>query len=79
MITDGSGKALLTLHDVLSCLCRESWMMINEEKSNLFYVGLDVLEVNVLMNVFPFLLATIEVGLKYLGFRLKPCIYFTKD
>ena len=37
MVTDGFDKSILTLNDVLSCFCRESRMLINDDKSTLLY------------------------------------------
>ena len=79
MVIDGYDKSLLSLHDVLSCFYRASGMVINDDNFTLLYVGLDVSKLNDLKNVFYFSMDKLEMGLKYIGFRQKPCRYFIKD
>ena len=59
--------------------CNASRMLINEDKSSLYYSGLDESELISLLNIFSFSVDKIESGMKYLGFHLKPCRYLLKD
>ena len=43
------------------------------------HYGLEESELVSLQNIFSFSVAKLEVGLKYLGFHLKPCRYLLKD
>ena len=79
MVSDGSEQSLSTLYEVLQIFCKASGMLINEEKSSLLHSGLDESELITLRNIFSFSVAKLKVGLKYLGFHLKPCRYLMKD
>ena len=59
--------------------CKDSRMVINEDKSSFYYSGLDETELISLHNIFSFFVVKIESGMKYLSFYLKPCRYLLKD
>ena len=53
-------------------------MLINDDKSSILHSGLDVPKLITVQNIFSFSVTKLEVGLKYLGFHLKPCRYLLK-
>ena len=79
MVTDGTEQYLSSLVEVLLIFCKASGMKINEDKSALYVSNLDESEVITLQNIFAFSVNNIELGMKYLGFHLKPCSYLLKD
>ena len=79
IVTDGSEQSLSSLYEILLVYCKASSMQINEKKSALYYSGLDEYEIITLQNIFSFSVLTIENGMKYLAFFLKPCRYVLKD
>ena len=79
MVTDGSEQYLSSLYEILLVYCKAFGLQINEKKSALYYSGLDEYEIITLQNIFSFSVVTIENGMKYLGFHIKPCRYFLKD
>ena len=79
MVSHGSNQSLSTLYEVLLIFCKASGMLISEDKSSILHFGLDDSELIYLQNIFSFSIAKLEVGLKYLGFHLKPCRYLLKD
>ena len=78
MVSDGSEQSLSTLYEILQIFCKASGMMINVDKSTLLYSRLDAIEFITVQNIFSFTVDILEYGLKYLGFFLKPCRYFSK-
>ena len=54
-------------------------MLINDNKSSLYFSCMEDSEVITLQNIFSFPVDRIENGMKYLGFHLKPCRYLIKD
>ena len=79
MISDGSEQSLSTLYEILRTFCKSSGMMINLDKSTLLHSRFDDAEMITVQNIFYFTADKIEIGLKYLGFFLKPCRYYSKD
>ena len=79
MVSNGSEQTLSTLYEVLQIFCKAFGMLINEDKSSLLHSGLEESELISLQNIFSFSVAKLKVGLKYLGFHLKPCRYLIKD
>ena len=59
--------------------CLASGMIINEDKSSFYFSGLEESELISIQNIFYFYVEKIEMGMKYLGFYLKPCRYLLKD
>jgi hypothetical protein len=47
-------------------------MTINLEKSMIFLWGITKQEKNYITQIFPYQLVDLDLGLKYLGFHLKP-------
>ena len=66
-------------YEIMQTFCKVSRMLINEDKSSLLHSGLVESELITIQNIFSFPVAKLEVGLKYLGFHLKPCRYLMKD
>ena len=79
MVSDGSERSLSTLYEVLLIFCKASGMIINEDKSSLYYSSLNESELLTIQNIFSFNIEKIESGMKCLGFHLKPCRYLKKD
>ena len=79
MISNGYEQSLSILYEMMQTFCKASRMLINEDNSALLYSGLDDVELITVHNIFSFSVAKLEVGLKYLGFYLKPCRHFIKD
>ena len=70
---DGSEQSLSTLYENLLHFCKASGMLINDNKSSLYFSCMEDSEVITLQNIFSFPVDKIENGMKYLGFHLKPC------
>jgi len=64
-----------TLRDILDLLCSTNGMQINLAKSNLFVSSLQEEVLALLDNILPFLRKSINVGVKYHNFELKPNVY----
>jgi len=79
MVNNGSEQSLSTLYEILLLFCKASGMQINNNKSALYFSCLEDTEVITLQNVFSFPVARIDSGMKYLGFKLKPCRYLIRD
>ena len=79
MVSDGLEQSLSSLYEILLIYCKASSMQINDKKSALYHSGLDEYEIITLQNIFSFPVLSIENGMKYLGFFLKPCRYVLKD
>ena len=79
MVIDGSEQSLSSLYEILLVFCKTSWMEINGDKSAFYYSALDEYELITLQNIFSYDVFKIEIGLKYLGFYLKPYRYLIKD
>eukprot|EP00253_Pinus_taeda_P025808 PITA_25808 len=60
------------LHNVFDLFQKAIGMTINVQKSTLTAIGCSQYEVHYTLHWFPFPIHTMEEGLKYLGFRLKP-------
>ena len=75
----GTVHDLNTIVEILALFSSATGMEINERKSTLTTHRLDVAEVGHATHCFPFIRATLEYGLKYLGFSLKPNNYLKKD
>ena len=74
-----------TVHDVntifriLGLFSIATSMEINEGKSSMMTHGMDEVEVRHASTLFPYIHVTLDEGLKYLGFMLKPNNYLKKD
>ena len=79
LVTDGSEQSLSTLYEVLMVFCLASGMIINEDKYSFYFSGMHDCELISIQNIFSFNVVNIEMGMKYLGFYLKPCRYLMKD
>jgi hypothetical protein len=73
---DGSRRDFLKLKEILDLYCVSIRMMVNLGKSIIFFVGIEVENVESIKNIFPFKHIEFEEGLKYLGFFLKYNAYF---
>ena len=73
MVIDGSEQYLSSLYEVLLVFYKAFGMQINEDKSAMYYSGLDESELITLHNIFYFSVVKLENGMKYIGFHLKPC------
>ena len=74
----GTVHDLNTIVEILALFSFATGMEINERKSRLTTHRLDATEVGHATHCFPFIWATLEDGLKYLGFFLKPNKYLKK-
>ena len=79
MVSDGSKQSLSILYEIMQTFCKVSGMLINVDKSSLLYSRLDAVELITVQNIFTFTVTKLEFGLKYLGFYLKPCRYYSKN
>ena len=79
LVTDGYEQSLSTLYEFLMVFCKASGMIINEDKSSFYFSGLEESELISIRNIFSFNVEKIELGVKYLGFHLKPYRYLLKD
>ena len=68
-----------TISDILGLFSSTTGMEINVGKSSLTTHGMDDVEVRHTTTHFPFNRATLDEGLKYMGFMLKPNNYLKKD
>ena len=75
----GSIRDVHTLSDILSLFSKATGMEINERKSTVTTHLLTLDETQAFARVFPFIQIDIDVGLKYLGFSLKPNDYRKMD
>ena len=79
MVFDGYEQSLSILYEIMQTFCKAYGMLINVDKSALLYSRLDDVELITIQNIFTFTVTKLEFGLKYLGFFLKPCRYYSKD
>jgi len=75
----GSRKDTHTLREVLDIFSKAIGMEINSEKSTLTTHLLRHDEFEALNRTFPYNIASLDAGLKYLGFSLKPNNYLKQD
>jgi hypothetical protein len=68
-----------TLRDILTLFSRATSMQVDERKSTLSTNLLSAEEVHLFRQSFPFADKELDVGLKYLGFNLKPNAYRKVD
>ena len=68
-------RELNTLSDILKVFSKATGMEINFGKSTLTTHLLSVEERQEVLNFFPFNTGSLDGGLKYLGFYLKPIVY----
>jgi len=54
-------------------------MKINERKSSISVLNLDEVKIRHYQTMFPFKMIELDIGLKYLGFQLKPNYYKKED
>ena len=76
---NGSLKEAEKLSEILLLLCKETGMQINSRKSRLTNFNLEYDVMRVMLELFPFLHYTLDEGIKYLGFILKPNCYRKED
>jgi hypothetical protein len=79
IFTSVSSSEAGTLKNILNLFSRAIGMIINEEKSTLTTNLLSYEERGLFRQLFPFSEKTLEEGLKYLGFVLKPNDYMKED
>ena len=79
MVSNGSEQSLSILYEIMQTFCKAYGMLINVDKLALLYSRLDDVELITVQNIFCFNADKIEIGLKYLGFFLKTCRYYSKD
>ena len=70
---------LNTLAEILALFSSATGMEINEGKSTFTTHHMEDVEVGYATTCFPFVRVTLDDGLKYLGFFLKPNKYLKKD
>ena len=75
----GSAHDVDTISKILGLFSSTTGMEINVGKSTLTTHGMEEEEVRHATTLFPFNRATLDEGLKYLGFLLKPNNYLKKD
>ena len=75
----GTMRDLHTLNDILVLFSKSTGMEINFVKSTLTTHVLSEEEKLMLLNYIPFNTSSLEGGLKYLGFHLKPNDYWKHD
>jgi hypothetical protein len=63
----------------MDLFCKATGMKINLEKSTLSLWGIPEQEMNYFSQILPFKLIDLDMGLKYLGFHLKPNMYKKND
>ena len=68
----GSAHDVETISDIVGLFSSATNMEINVEKSTLTIHGMDDEEIRHATTHFPYNRATLDEGLKYLGFLLKP-------
>ena len=68
-----------TISQILALFATATGMEINDGKSTLTTHNMDVEESRHAIHTFPFLRESLDDGLKYLGFLLKPNNYLKKD
>jgi hypothetical protein len=66
---------LEALQNLMNLFSRETCMQINEGKSTLSINLMVEGEINIYQSLFPFEVKDLDLGLKYLGFHLKPNCY----
>ena len=52
MVSDGSEQSISILYEIMQTFCKASGMLINADKSALLYLGLDVVELIIVQNIF---------------------------
>ena len=75
----GTVHDLNTLAEILAVFSSATGMEINEGKSIITTHRMEDVEVGYATACFPFVRVTLDDGLKYLGFFLKPNNYLKKD
>ena len=64
---------------LLQIFCKDTGMILSEQKSTITTFNLDEGIVRRLLTLFPFMVTLLDYGLKYLGFKLKPNNYKKED
>jgi hypothetical protein len=67
------------IKSILNLFCRASGLQINESKSTFHYSGLLAADIETFKSIFPFGYHAISLGLRYLGYFLKPDCYKATD
>lgn len=76
---DGTLQELRKIAYLIHSFCQAMGMKVNHGKSSILIFGLDDQEVLTFNGLFPYHITQLEMGFKYLGFRLKPSSYTLKD
>ena len=72
---DGSGQDSIQFEKILQIFCRPTGMIPNSNKSTIIMTRCSIREQGITSALFDYVPNNIEVGLKYLGFHLKPNDY----
>jgi hypothetical protein len=65
--------------EVLELFCKATGIAFNPQKSMFLEAGWDDVELNLLKEIFPFEVKSLDAGFKYLGFYIKPNCYTRVD
>ena len=76
---NGSIREVEKLSEILHLFCKATWMQLNSHKYTITTFNLEEDITREFMELFPFQSYTLDEGLKYLGFRLKPNCYKKED
>jgi hypothetical protein len=72
---EASKRVVENFKDIMDLFYKAIGMKMNLEKSTLTLWGTHEHEMNYISQIFPFKLIDLDMGLKYLGFLLKPKMY----
>jgi hypothetical protein len=77
--TRADSQEWLEIDSILKFFCRASGLQINATKSTLHYSGLTEVDIELYKNIFSYNFLEISIGLRYLGYFLKPDCYKVTD
>lgn len=75
---DGTRQDIDNLDQGLKLLMFASGMVVNKDKSSIVMAHMNPMDFQLLLNYFSFSINHLDVGLKYLGFHIKPNDYLIK-
>ena len=76
---NGSIREEAILSELLTLFCKATGMQINFQKSTITTLNLEEEVLRTFLELFPFQHFSLDDGIKYLGFRLKPNCYKKED
>jgi hypothetical protein len=79
IVTRANSQEWKEIDSILKIFCRASGLQINVTKSTLHYSGLTEVDLDTYKNIFLYNFLEILVGLRYLGYFLKPDCYKVVD